>query len=303
VNTFVEECRREWSRLGVPDLLADEMAGDLAADLAEAQSEGIPASEILGQSDPRRFAAAWASERGLVTEHPPKRSRNRARLLFASGLVILLAAGVVIPVALTGTGAGHGPTTFTPSGPVSFEHTPALVAMHSVFVRPSAGPIPAGVAREVASLVKGAPARASDWPRGVLVEQGRLLLSNLGPKRDAIYVFPTRNKQVCVVITHLSAGCKKAFILGQPASVDGGSFYFPTESGPPAELAGTTEDGVTGVSVVLNGKPQRAVFGRNAWYYRFPNNHTPATAATELLVTLSSGATTTIPLPNEGPPG
>jgi hypothetical protein len=152
------------------------------------------------------------------------------------------------------------------------------------------------------SLTDGAPAGMSDLPQGVLVDQGRLLLSDLGPKRKAIYAFPTRNNQVCWVITHDGAGCMKAFILGQPAAVGGGSFYYPPESGPPTELSGVTEDGVTGVSVVLNGKPQKAVFGHNAWYYRFPNNHISGTAATQLLVTLSSGATTTIPLPNEGPP-
>ena len=66
MTSFIEECRREWRRLGVPELLADEMATDLETDLAEAEADGIPAAEILGESDPRRFAATWASERGLV---------------------------------------------------------------------------------------------------------------------------------------------------------------------------------------------------------------------------------------------
>jgi hypothetical protein len=52
MSTFVEECRREWKRLGVPDLMADEMATDLEADLAEAQADGVSAAEILGESDP-----------------------------------------------------------------------------------------------------------------------------------------------------------------------------------------------------------------------------------------------------------
>src|SRR5262252_6288132 len=73
MTPYVEECRREWKRLGVPDLLADEMATDLEADLAEAQADGVSAAEILGESDPRRFAAAWASERGLVSGPPPKK--------------------------------------------------------------------------------------------------------------------------------------------------------------------------------------------------------------------------------------
>ncbi len=135
----------------------------------------------------------------------------------------------------------------------------------------------------------------TDLPGEVLVEQGRLLLSNLGPERRSIYVFPTTNKQVCFVITGLSAGCKKAFIVGEPASISGGTFYFPPTSGPPTELAGLTKDGVTAVQVVLDGTPQDAIFGHDAWYYRFPNNQIPATAATALIVTRSDGSITTVP--------
>ena len=64
---FIEECRYEWKRLGVPDSMADEMATELEADLAEAEADGVSAAEILGESDPRRFAATWATERGLVS--------------------------------------------------------------------------------------------------------------------------------------------------------------------------------------------------------------------------------------------
>ena len=33
MTDFVEQCRLEWRRLGVPDALADEMAADLDSDL------------------------------------------------------------------------------------------------------------------------------------------------------------------------------------------------------------------------------------------------------------------------------
>ena len=33
MSEFVDECRREWHRLGVPDPVANEMAADLTADL------------------------------------------------------------------------------------------------------------------------------------------------------------------------------------------------------------------------------------------------------------------------------
>ncbi len=73
VNEFVEECRQEWRRLGVPDPIANEMAADLTADIEEAEAEGGSAEDVLGNSvfDPRRFAAAWAGARGVTA--PPSR--------------------------------------------------------------------------------------------------------------------------------------------------------------------------------------------------------------------------------------
>jgi hypothetical protein len=73
VIEFVEECRREWKRLGVPDPIANEMAIDLTADIEEAEAEGGSAEDVLGNSlfDPRRFAAAWASARGVTAPPTP----------------------------------------------------------------------------------------------------------------------------------------------------------------------------------------------------------------------------------------
>ena len=78
MSDFVEQCRAEWRRLGVPDPLAEEMAADLASDLNEAEAEGVSAEELLGSSsfDPRSFAASWAAERGII---PVPLSRRNAR--------------------------------------------------------------------------------------------------------------------------------------------------------------------------------------------------------------------------------
>ena len=48
MSDFVEQCRLEWRRLGVPDPLAEEMAAELASDLREAEAEGVSAEEFLG---------------------------------------------------------------------------------------------------------------------------------------------------------------------------------------------------------------------------------------------------------------
>jgi hypothetical protein len=117
MTAFVEECRREWERLGVPDLFADEMANDLEADLADAEADGVSAAEILGENDPRHFAASWANERGLVTEQLPKKSRKRFWIV--SGCVVLLVTAFVVGGVLVATSRG----TSSPA-PAVFEGRP-----------------------------------------------------------------------------------------------------------------------------------------------------------------------------------
>jgi hypothetical protein len=101
VHEFVEECRREWRRLGVSGPIANEMAADLAADIEEAESEGGSAEDVLGNSafDPRRFAASWATARGVTAPPMPAPVKRRWPAL-AFGLVgctalLALAAGVL----------------------------------------------------------------------------------------------------------------------------------------------------------------------------------------------------------------
>jgi hypothetical protein len=107
VSEFVEECRREWRRLGVPDPVANEMAADLTVDLEEAEAEGGSPEDVLGNSafDPRRFAAAWAAARGVTSAPTPHRGS-----LWRPPIAIALT--VVIGVLTIGAGlailVGHG---------------------------------------------------------------------------------------------------------------------------------------------------------------------------------------------------
>jgi len=132
MTAYVEECRREWRRLGVPDLLAEEMATDLEADLAEAQSEGVSAAEVLGESDPRRFAETWATERGLVPDAPPQR-KSRAWIWVLAVVAGVLVLGVLLGIAGVAFLATASVHTSGP-GPVRLVGTPPIPARKAVLI-------------------------------------------------------------------------------------------------------------------------------------------------------------------------
>lgn len=98
MSPFVEECRKEWSRLGVPEVEANEMASDLEADLAEARADGASPEEVLGNGyfDAKTFAASWATARGFVSVTASDRGtiRIRSLVLALCALVGAVVAGV-----------------------------------------------------------------------------------------------------------------------------------------------------------------------------------------------------------------
>jgi hypothetical protein len=95
----------EWKRLGVPDPLAEEMAADLTADLAEAEAEGVSADELLGSSAsaPRSFAASWAAERGIIPV-PPSRPNARRSPRFLVAFTAVAAIALIVSAVLLATG-------------------------------------------------------------------------------------------------------------------------------------------------------------------------------------------------------
>lgn len=100
MSEFVDRCRAEWKRLGVPDEAANEMAADLETDLQEAQAEGVSIEEVLGRGafDPAGFAASWASERGVVPTH--QGAVQATRKLPVGAVLLTLAVLVVLLVGL-----------------------------------------------------------------------------------------------------------------------------------------------------------------------------------------------------------
>ena len=137
MNDFVEQCRREWRRLGVPDPLAEEMAADLASDLREAGAEGVSAEEVLGSSffDPPSFAASWAAERGIIPA-PASRGNGRRIPLVLVAFTAPAAITVIVAALLLVTGEPKvsvvaqpaPPAAALPPGPVRHVRPPANAA-------------------------------------------------------------------------------------------------------------------------------------------------------------------------------
>jgi hypothetical protein len=137
MSDFVEQCRGEWRRLGVPDPLAEEMAADLSSDLQEAEADGVSVQELLGSSafDPRSFARSWAAERGIIPEPPSRGTRRRPLVLVAFTAVAAIAVLVAALALLSGEPkVSVAVKHFRPGAALPRTHLPSPPA--GVFVQP-----------------------------------------------------------------------------------------------------------------------------------------------------------------------
>jgi hypothetical protein len=152
VNQFIEECRREWKRLRVPDPVANEMAADLAADLTEAESEGASPEEVIGSGafDPRSFAASWAAARGVIPPRPVSDGISRRPAVLAT--VVAFAVIAVVGAALLILARPSGATQVRLAAPFP----PAVVRVRPAQLGP-AYPLPR-------PLLRVGPARVFAFP-------------------------------------------------------------------------------------------------------------------------------------------
>jgi hypothetical protein len=127
MSDFVEQCRREWRRLGVPDPLAEEMAADLASDLSEAEADGVSAEDFLGSSafDPRSFAASWAAERGIIPEGSKGNARRKPIVLTVFTGVAALA--LIVAAVLLATGQPKVSVVMSGTRPPRLQSPPGSV--------------------------------------------------------------------------------------------------------------------------------------------------------------------------------
>ncbi|MGH9080819.1 MAG: hypothetical protein ACRDYE_12245 [Acidimicrobiales bacterium] len=133
MSTFVDACRKEWDRLGVPEGVANEMAADLEADLTEADTDGVSPEEVLGNGyfDPESFAALWATERGVVSDDLRGREVNRVRSWRLASASLASAAAVMLGLAIL-VGVRH--SSVSVAG-VAFRR-PLMPPVPSIFVAP-----------------------------------------------------------------------------------------------------------------------------------------------------------------------
>lgn len=131
MTAYVEECRKEWRRLRVPTSLADEMASELESDLAEAEADGVTAAEMLGESDPRRFAATWAVERGLIEEPQPTKHRTRFWLGLAGAFVVMFFLVMLLVGGLFATATVSLPRTRAPQPQTVATELPSFGGMRA----------------------------------------------------------------------------------------------------------------------------------------------------------------------------
>ena len=169
---FIEECRYEWKRLGVPDSMAEEMAAELEADLAEAQADGISAAEMLGESDPRRFAATWARERGLIGEpQQPKKRRTWVWVVVAVvGFFVLMMTWLALQTVGASTVSVAPPERPTPVRSIVIPNFVGLKACHAVHIahesRLKVRTFPKSRCNATVVRQKPVPGTLIQWPQG-----------------------------------------------------------------------------------------------------------------------------------------
>ncbi|MFD5733790.1 hypothetical protein ACFWIY_13260 [Streptomyces sioyaensis] len=84
VDDAIRTATETWRRLGVERATADEMAEELAADLAAASADGRSVADYMG-GDVEALATSWADERGLL---PVRRHLKETAVAAAQGAVL-----------------------------------------------------------------------------------------------------------------------------------------------------------------------------------------------------------------------
>jgi hypothetical protein len=283
MKAFIDECRREWKRLRVPRAVADEMAGELEADLRAAADDGVPAHVLLGveEHNPRGLARAWAIERGVA------RPRVRARLSVTTSSV----AAAILSVILVGLSVLVTLVVTHRDGTPDVTRTAASRASYAYGVfagKRDSTALPHQALRLARALIVADPRLPATMRTGAMLRgSGRILLVSPATLGRNVYGFATTSGRACELIPGLLAGCDRGQVQTTPiAWMSGGRV------GGPGIITGLARDGVGGVDVLLPGGTQPTTLKNNAFYVELPL--TEMRSVRGLRVTMQDGSTTDV---------
>jgi hypothetical protein len=200
-------------------------------------------------SDIAQRRAGLIAEIGADRHHRPRRAFR----------VIVIAAAIVVPATIALAEVGV-PSAFFGLGAAD---RPAA---------PGDAIDPAMRAKLEQQNAHDAGQAAQGWPASTLdLDQARLVMTT--PDGSKLYVIPTTDKNLCVLIEHggdLGEGsdaCLSPLDASRPAT---GVFEGPT-AGRPADLYGVAVDGVVAIETTSDGFPISIPVHDNAYYWSAPS--------------------------------
>lgn len=138
-------------------------------------------------------------------------------------------------------------------------------------------------------------------PGDLLLQQSRLLLSDLGSSGSSFFAFPTSKGRVCSLITGVRAGCLDSFSRF-PGGVAYGFYDLAGSDSRPPAVYGLIPNDVESVGVVVAGREYKARVGNNAFFYELQPGD-DLSSLESLTVRYADGAAEKINLAMQQPAG
>jgi hypothetical protein len=132
--------------------------------------------------------------------------------------------------------------------------------------------------------------------------ESRLLLSDLGIRRESMYGWPTDDGGVCLAKGDGGAVCMRQWLGRIRAEYNGSDPPEIHGRGAPGAIMGLVPDDVVAVDVVVLGMRRPATLGNNAYFYELPDVSCGMSTFDALVVTLRDGTVQSVPVMFEDGP-
>jgi len=147
----------------------------------------------------------------------------------------------------------------------------------------------AKVQEDMAAITAGTEVVPDELLPGDRVGPVRVPLAHLGDADRAIWMYRTTRGKVCYGLVDFTAGCVQQLPVAQVVSPAAGD---PGDGGGTI-VWGFARDNVRSVNIIVNGEPQPAVVGRNAFFYQASST---AARISAVVATTAGGARVTLPV-------